>query len=359
MGFEAICGHGLLAERLWNDIRLKPARGYLFVGPQGVGKATVAGALAQALLCERAPGHGFCCTLAPCAAAEQAKASSAPVPSRQGGIRCQCCAGCVQAALRVHPDLVWVEKSADRTEILIEQVRDFIARLHTKALRRAAKVAVINDADTLGPAAQNALLKTLEEPPGGALIVLVAQDAGLLLDTVRSRLRPVRFPSLDTEQVAAALARRAGLDRAEAGALARLARGSLGRAMRMAEGRMPPVGALLEALSEAPRLDYAKARALAQQHFADREQAAEHFELIARLLKEIVSSKLAGSALPALDEESSALLALTAKQLDTPALLACAEAALRAADAVDRMANPRLQAEQWWMAVGQAAQEDK
>ena len=80
--------------------------------------------------------------------------------------------------------------------MLIEQVRDLIAQLGYALRAVRGAIAILDDAETLNMPAQNALLKTLEEPPGYAIIFLVTQSERALLDTVRSRLRPVRFGPL-------------------------------------------------------------------------------------------------------------------------------------------------------------------
>ncbi len=91
----------------------------------------------------------------------------------------------------------------NRTDVLIEQVRELIAQLWIRPSRGAMQVAILNDAETLNVPAQNALLKTLEEPPGHAIIFLITQSEHALLDTIRSRLRPVRFRPLAVPDIEA------------------------------------------------------------------------------------------------------------------------------------------------------------
>ena len=92
--------------------------------------------------------------------------------------------------------------AANRTEVLIEQVRGLIERLGFKPSRGPRRVAIIDDAETLNLPAQNALLKTLEEPPGATIIFLVSDRASAPCSIpIRSRLRPVRFAPLDGRRV--------------------------------------------------------------------------------------------------------------------------------------------------------------
>jgi DNA polymerase III delta prime subunit len=92
-----------------------------------------------------------------------------------------------------HPDLLWVERGADDTRVRIGQIRALQSALRLRAAEGERRVAVIADAEWLNQEAQNALLRLLEEPPPGALIVLVARSSAGLLATVRSRCQRVVF----------------------------------------------------------------------------------------------------------------------------------------------------------------------
>ena len=274
---------------------------------------------------------------------------------RAGGAaeRCDCCAACVQIASGVHPDFTAINRAEGRSEVLIEQVRDLIARLGTRPGRAGRRVAIIDDAETLGVPAQNALLKTLEEPPGHAIIFMVAESERALLDTVRSRLRLVRFAPLDTADMEAILAAR-GETAERAAALARLARGSAGRALSLMTESEPPGRELLKAIAEAHRLDFPRAQSLAQEFFAAREQASENFELIARMLEEILCLKLLRTPSNTIAPETGETMKKLADSFALHPLLTIMKGAVEAAAAIDEMANPRLQAERWWMTVGDA-----
>src|SRR5262249_31140247 len=131
---------------------------------------------------------------------------------------------------------------------------------------------------------------------------------------------------------------------------ARMARGSAARAVALAESEESALTELLDALLHARNLDFVAAQELAQQHFRTRDEAAENFELIARLLEEVLCCRLLGaegSAYPKGVTELAAALPLDA-------ILSCLEGAARACVAVEAMANPRLQAERYWMNAAQA-----
>lgn len=356
MSLAGVAGNRELIAGLEAEIARRPSHAYLFAGPRGVGKSLVARGIAHNILCERSPGAQFCCNPADCpartAAASPARGRGAAAAS--AAPRCECCAACVQIALGVHPDFLYVARQPNRTDLLIEQVRDLIERLGVRPSRGPRRVAIVDDAETLNLPAQNALLKTLEEPPGQTMMILVTSSERALLDTVRSRMRPVRFGPLTVAEIAGVLESRANIQPERAKAIAPLARGSLARALALAEGDEPPVKELLDALGRAKTLDFAGAQALAQDFFGARDQAVENFELIARLLEEMLCFKLLGSELMAPAAEAATAMAEIAARTDAATLARVAEAALAAAGAVDAMANSRLQAEQFWMGAGRA-----
>ncbi len=355
MPLDGVRGNRETIERLNAELLFRPSHAYLLAGPRGIGKALVARGFAHALLCERTPGPSFCCRVENCPVREAGKSTPrGRGTDRAGGAaRCECCASCVQVAAGVHPDFTAIARAEGRSEVLIEQVRDLIARLGTRPSRGARRVAIIDDAETLGIPAQNALLKTLEEPPGHAIVFMVAESERALLDTVRSRLRLVRFAPLELGDIEAIVGARSGVDAERAAALARLARGSAGRALKLAGGAEPPIRELLNALGGARRLDFAQAQALAQEFFASREQAAENFELIARVLEEILCLKLMRTQAAAAPEVAETMTKL-AESFALEAVLVSLKGAVEASAAIDAMANPRMQAEQWWMTVRDA-----
>ncbi len=111
----------------------------------------------------------------------------------RGGERpCGRCAACRKAAADIHPDLITVRRLSDdkgrpRKEIVVDQIRDVNRDAWVLPNEAARKVYIISEADKMNPAAQNAALKLLEEPPNGAVFLLCATNPSLLLPTVRSR----------------------------------------------------------------------------------------------------------------------------------------------------------------------------
>lgn len=366
MGLGGVRGNHETIARLESELFARPSHAYLLAGPRGIGKGLVARGFAHALLCERSPGPGFCCTPEACpvriasfgpARGGRGAKRGARGRAREASIaasRCDCCAACVQVASGIHPDFTCLTRPENRTEVLIDQVRELIGRMGIRPSRAARRVAIIDDAETLGIPAQNALLKTLEEPPGHALIFIVAQSERALLDTVRSRLRLVRFAPLEVSEIEAIVIDRAEVEPQRAAALARLARGSAARALELAAGAEPPIRELMDAIASGRGIEFGRAQALAQEFFSNRDQASENFELIARMLEEILCLKLLRTPPAAAAPEVAQTMAKIAAGFELDALLSSLRDAVEACAAIDTMANPRLQAEQWWMALGAA-----
>jgi DNA polymerase-3 subunit delta' len=208
--FRDIIGHkrivGLLSRAVARDT-LPPA--LLLAGPQGIGKRRTAVALAQALNC-----------LAP--------RSSEALPQDA----CGECAACRRIERGAHPDIITLAPG-DTGTIKVEGVRTVIATAGYRPFEARRRVVIVDDADAMVPAAQNALLKTLEEPPSASVFVLVSAMPDALLPTVLSRCPRLRFGTLTPGEVAQGLIAQHGYAEADAHAAAADAEGSIGRALEI------------------------------------------------------------------------------------------------------------------------------
>lgn len=152
---------------------------YLFSGPPGAPLVDAAIALAMALSCQRNPGEG--CDADPAGASED---------GGNGGM----CVACAKIASGIHPDVVTLIREGAAQIVPIESVRSqVIARIGFPPHEGPLRVFIVEEATALAPPAANALLKTLEEPPGRALFVLCTTAPDQLLPTIRSRCQRVRF----------------------------------------------------------------------------------------------------------------------------------------------------------------------
>jgi DNA polymerase-3 subunit delta' len=185
----------------------KPPHALLLVGPEGVGKATLALDLAAGLLC------------------------LAPDPADRP---CRDCAACRKVAHGNHPDLHLLAPEGAGQQIRIGQVQQLSADLALLPLEGRFRIAIVEKAHRLNEDAQNALLKTLEEPPAAVVLVLAADDAARLLPTVVSRCARVRLGPVAAEELSAILAERGVADAARSAALTRLTGGRPGAALALA-----------------------------------------------------------------------------------------------------------------------------
>jgi len=215
----------------------------LLHGPRGVGKQRFALWLAQLLVCER-PSEEPCGACAPCRMAlalehpdihwffplERPKSASgdklvdALEAARHEAL----------ADLRAHP--VRASHSEEVRGLYLGVARTIRALAHKRPVMAAGQVFIVGDADLLvpqesSPEAANALLKLLEEPPGGARFILTSSEPGWLLPTIRSRTVPFHLTPLAPDVVGAFLEQHAGADRRVASWAARLGHGSIGRAL--------------------------------------------------------------------------------------------------------------------------------
>ena len=186
----------------------------MFVGPQGVGKRSFAQHLAQAMLCERT--------------------SDAELAA------CGTCPACRQVLAGNHPDVIFIQKPADKAFIPVELfIGDAEHRMRAglcshialKPFSGRRKIAIIDDADYLNKEGANSLLKTLEEPPPKSLLILIGTSEQRQLPTIRSRCQVIRFGPLAEQDVAELLIEK-GLceNRAAAAKAAASSQGSIDKA---------------------------------------------------------------------------------------------------------------------------------
>ena len=227
-GFDALAGQDTVVRGLRSALeRRRLPHALLLHGPAGVGKATCAGILAQALNCiELGPDDA-----------------------------CGRCVPCDKIARGLHPDVLWIEVVKGKRDISIAQIRSVVNTVGFRPHEGRRRVVVIDQAQLMNASAQNALLKTLEEPPPSSTLVLVTPAPRSLLATVRSRCTALEFRPLPRPVVVAYLREVVGADADEAALRAAIAPGSIGTAIALDlddyRERRGEIEAALRAASEA------------------------------------------------------------------------------------------------------------
>ena len=209
-------------ENLQQDFRSGQfVHAYLFFGPDGVGKRTLANLCVRVLYCEG---------------------------GKSGQWPCGACVECMRIVHGNHPDVFTIRPERS---IGVEAIRSLIGDIQLRAFGAGYKAVVIEQADRMTHQAQNCLLRTLEDPPPGTVFLLTADSADAILPTLRSRCRLVAVAPLPDAAVERRLAAH-GVPKDRAALLAPLARGSVGRALRMQEdeGYLPLRERVLRALFE-------------------------------------------------------------------------------------------------------------
>ena len=206
MGFNNIIGHEEIIGHLKNAIESgKISHSYIFTGEPGSGKKLLAGTFASTLQCEA------------------------------GGTEpCQKCDSCKKAMGKNHPDIIMVSHEKPGT-ITIDEIRDQVINdIDIRPYYSPYKIYIIADADLMTPQAQNALLKTIEEPPEYAVIMLLTENAEALLPTIRSRCVMMKLRNIKDQLVKKYLMEQMEIPDYKADVCVAFAQGNMGKAIMLA-----------------------------------------------------------------------------------------------------------------------------
>ncbi|OZV12603.1 DNA polymerase III subunit delta' [Tissierella sp. P1] len=205
MDFNKILGHEKQIEALKNSIRNKSiSHCYLFKGEKGLGKRNLALAFSKTLLCREGQAEP-----------------------------CNKCSSCIKFDSENHPDFKIL--SPEKGIIKKSEIEKLINSMATSPFESKRKVFIIDDCDMMRLESQNALLKTLEEPPEYINIILVTSSSSKLLPTILSRCQIVKFYPLDISKIIDLLMRDYGIDENRAKFIAGITKGSVEKSIELAE----------------------------------------------------------------------------------------------------------------------------
>jgi DNA polymerase-3 subunit delta' len=367
MPFSDVVGHdgplGLLSRSIARG-SLPPS--LLFTGPEGVGKRLAAQAVAEALNCLSPVRGGVRPATGPEATAAgrpaRRRVPARPVPAEHATLvlpldACGECAACRRIAKGTHPDVLAIEPP-DVGALKIEVVRPAIAATAYRPFEGRCRVVIVNEADRLTEDAQHALLKSLEEPAGGSVFVLVTSRSGVLLPTIRSRCSQVRFAPLRAGDVARLLTERHGFSVDDAFAAAAAADGSPGRAVASAargfrqsrDSALATIQAVARGTSPRARVQAAMGLLAGKSSAAgERDELMTRIALMASLLRDLALVASGGRVEDLANGDLAAPLAELGGAFGRDRALRAYDAADQAIVALRRNASPKIVAD--WLAV--------
>jgi DNA polymerase-3 subunit delta' len=296
----------------------RTAHAYLFSGVEGCGKRKTALAFVEAVFCGRDEGCGSC-------------------PS------------CRKVANIQHPDLHVIEP--DGAFIKIDQVRELQRQLSYRPFEAPLKACIIDEADRLNPAAGNALLKTLEEPPGKALLILVTANIGGVLPTILSRCQQLGFRPLSQHTIEEYLQRQ-GTGADAAALAASLAGGSLAKALSLAgESAIEERSAFLDRVAALTLRDTLPLFAAAEELASDKEKTLTLLQLLTTFLRDVLLFQ--GGSEEIVNRDLLPLIRRESSRFTPQRLLARLEAVAEAERALLRNVNLRLTLEVLFMRLAE------
>jgi DNA polymerase III subunit delta' len=365
MPFRDIVGHRHLLDLVAGAAtRASLPPSLIFAGPQGVGKRASALALAQFVNCPtRVQSKDLAASgllnkdlaapdlLNKDLAAPDLLIKDLAAPDLLINDACGTCASCTRIARLVHADVFLVEPG-DTGVIKVDQVREVVERTAYRPFEGRRRVVIVDEADAMLSEAQNALLKTLEEPPSASMFVLVTSRPDELLPTVRSRCQRLRFGRLSAGDIAAVLMKAHDFSSADAHAAASAADGSIGLAL---EGGAAALVQAREAAAEVlqhvagtrdPRRRLDSAKVLAGG--GDRDELRRRLRALASMVRDLGAIGARADERCLANADLQEPLRELAGSFDRERVSSAFAAIDRALEAIDRNASPKIVAD--WLA---------
>ena len=266
-GFSEIIGHEQIIENLKNAICYeKISHAYIFNGPDLSGKKMLAEAFAMALQCEKEQSFG-----------------------------CMECHSCKQAISHNHPDIIYVSHEKPNT-IGVDDIRTQVnSDIGIKPYSSKYKIYIIDEAEKMNPQAQNALLKTIEEPPSYGILMLLTTNADGFLQTILSRCITLNLRGVKTEVIKKYLMTHYQKPDYLADICATFSQGNVGKAIQLASSEEFNVlkAAVLALLKKTEELDVADISVTARELSEYKPQIDEYLDLMTMWFRDVLYYKAA------------------------------------------------------------------
>jgi DNA polymerase III subunit delta' len=285
-GFESIIGQDRPKKILTAFLQKGTLpHALLFTGLEGVGKESAAVEFAMA--CNCAANH----LSSDSAGHDDRKTDhSAAAVRSSSGLPCGSCKSCRKIESNSHPDIIRIQPAGPF--IKIDQIRTLGQTLAMKPYEASVRVVIISDARAMNPAAGNALLKMLEEPPSRTILILLAPHTSDLLPTIVSRCQHIRFYPISRKDMVSVLVNEDGADTRDAEVIAAMAGGSISRARQMHQSEWINRRNWLICESEAISIGSVnRLLAFGEQLAKDKEGLPEALEVIKSWLRDLVVAK--------------------------------------------------------------------
>jgi DNA polymerase III subunit delta' len=286
----------------------RPAHAYLFSGPDGIGKKLVAVKFSTMLNCPQS---------------QDDSSASCPV--------------CRRIREEKHPDFI-VEKPL-RGMIRIDRVRHVQSFFQFAPVEAFYRIAIVDDAHSMNRAAQNALLKTLEEPPAGRVLILVSAKPFLLLPTVRSRCRRIRFGPIRND-ILAEILQQHGLDREKVSLIASTSGGSVARALEMSASHFLGFrGQIIDMLADSQSVGIRGNLELSTEISKDRDLALDAIGIALSWIRDLLAVKEGSVGSRVINSDLLDRIVFSAEHLTREQLFSIYDELVKASDLVEAEIN--------------------
>ncbi|MCI5938122.1 MAG: DNA polymerase III subunit delta' [Eubacterium sp.] len=285
--FSEIVGHEQIKEHLQTAIRDgKPFHAYIFQGDVGVGKETMAKTFAAGLQCKG-----------------------------QGEKPCKECVSCHQAESGNQPDIIWVTR--EKASLGVDEIRQKLCNtMDIKPFSSPYKIYIVPEAETMTVEAQNALLKTIEEPPEYGVVILLTSNISELLPTIQSRCLTMEFRPLSTLAVEEYLRRQCQIPDYLAKASAAFAQGNLGKAVRYAssEDFIERKNQIISLLRNVQNMNVNEMLAVIKDLGTRKDEIRDYIDLMALWYRDVLIFKATKNVNQLLFQEESSYIAKEASE---------------------------------------------